>query len=135
MSNYSRGYFSIFFLYVGVIVIALTGIAIGLTAIVKTTTRLPQQVQRDQTLLDLRIQSSREIRQALGKPFPPLQPLPPITARLAHTVGSRVVVSQPVFRKMTQEASDALASGSERPSSSWGTQSSAYAEIDRHAYQ
>jgi hypothetical protein len=135
MSNYSRGYFSIFFLYVGVIVIALAGIAIGLTAIVKTATRLTQQVQRDQTLLDLRIQSSREIRQALGKPLPPLQPLPPITARLAHTVGSRVVVSQPVLRKMTQEASDVLASGSDRPSSSWGTQSSAYAEIDRHAYQ
>ncbi len=132
---HSRSHFSVFFLYVGVIVIALTGIAIGLTVVVKAGTRLSQQMQRDGTSSNPKIQRSREIRQALGKPLPHPGPLPPITARPAHALGSRVVVSQPVPRKMTQEAMNALASGSERSSSSWGTQSSAYAEFDRHAYQ
>ena len=81
---------------------------------VKAATGLSQQVQRDQTYLDLRVQSSREIRQALATPLPPLEPLPPITARPAHAVGSRVVVSQPP-RNLVQEARDALASGSNGP--------------------
>jgi hypothetical protein len=130
---HSRGLFLVHFLYMGVLVLALAEIGVSLTVMMQGATELSQQVQQnqDRTFLDLRLQSSREIRQALAKPLPPLEPLPPIPARLAHA-GSRVVVFQPVPRRLTQTASDALASGQEWFSSS---RTSAYAEFDRHAYQ
>jgi hypothetical protein len=79
----ARGLSSFLLMYVAVIGVALGGIAFGLTAVVKTATGLSQQTQREQTLLDDRMESSREIRQALAKPLPRPEPLPPIIARVA----------------------------------------------------
>lgn len=36
------------------------------------------------TRLSIAVERAREIRDALAKPLPPLEPLPPITAKLAH---------------------------------------------------
>ena len=121
---------TIIIMYGAVVGVALGGIAFGLTAVVKAATGLSQQTQREQSLLDRRMESSREIRQALAKPLPRPEPLPPITARVAHDVGSGVVASRADRRKLMDEARDAFA-GIKLSSS--GVQSSAYAESDRHA--
>lgn len=126
----ARGLSTTTFMYVAVTGVALGGVAFGLTAVVNAATGLSQQTQREQSLLALRMESSREIRQALAKPLPRPEPLPPITARLAHDVGSGVVASRADRRKLMDEARDAFA-GMELSSS--GAQSSAYAESDRHA--
>lgn len=73
--------------------IALVCVGLGLTAVVKAASALSQQTQRERTLLDLRMESSREIRQALAKPLPHSEPLPPITARLRHAKEHRTVHS------------------------------------------
>jgi hypothetical protein len=127
---HSRGQFFVHFLYIGVLVVALAGIGVSLIVMMQGATWSSQQVQP--TLLDLRVQSSREIRQALAKQLPLPEPLPP---RSAHAAGSRVAVSLPMPRKLSQTARDALASGYDRTSSLWGSQSGAYPEFDRHAYQ
>jgi hypothetical protein len=127
---YPRSFISAYFLYVSVICGALMGAALGLTVIVRPTNELPQQAQREPTLLDQRIDSAREIRAALAKPLPRSEPLPSITARVTHVVGSRVVASKVDRRKLMDEARGAFASI--EPSSS-DVPSSAYAEPDRHA--
>ena len=131
MTN-SRGYVFVLSLYIGVLVLTLGVITMGLTAVMQNAPRPSQQVQRKPTLLDLRVQRSREIREALAKPVPPPEPLPPRTARPAHALGSRVMVSQHRPHKLLREDRDA--SASEGSSSSRGFQSS-YAEFDRHSYQ
>jgi hypothetical protein len=109
--------------------IALVCVGLGLTAVVKAASALSQQTQRERTLLDLRMESSREIRQALAKPLPHSEPLPPITARLRHAVGSAVASINPDRRKLMDEARGAFASPQWRSS---GTQLRAYAEFDPH---
>ena len=42
------------------------------------------RAEREKTVLNGRIESAREIRRALARPVPPPDPLPPITAKLAH---------------------------------------------------
>ena len=69
--------------------IALVCVGLGLTAVVKAASALSQHTQRERTLLDFRMESSREIRQALAKPLPQPEPLPPITARLSSRSGFR----------------------------------------------
>ena len=49
-------------LYIGVVGLALAGIAFGLTAVVKAATGTLQQTQRERTLLDVRVERAREIR-------------------------------------------------------------------------
>ena len=109
--------------------IALVCVGLGLTAVVKAASALSQQTQRERTLLDFRMESSREIRQALAKPLPQPEPLPPITARLHHAAGFAVASINPDRRKLTDEAHSAFASP-QWPSS--GTQLKAYAEFDPH---
>src|SRR6476659_7015757 len=109
--------------------IALVCVGLGLTAVVKAASALSQQTQRERTMLDLRMESSREIRQALAKPLPQPEPLPPITARLHHAAGFAVASINPDRGKLTDEARSAFASP-RWPSS--GTQLKAYAEFDPH---
>ena len=80
-------------LYIGVVGFALAGIAFGLTAAVKAATGTLQQTQRERTLLDVRMESAREIRQALAKPVPHPAPLPPVTTRVTRALGLTVVAS------------------------------------------
>ena len=75
------GRFTRFFIYAG------TALLIGLSVsqAVIALEILGPRVQVDKTLLDQRIASSREIKQALSTPLPPVEPLPPITAQLANS--------------------------------------------------
>lgn len=112
-----------------VVGIALVCVGLGLTAVVRAASALSQQTQRERTLLDLRMDSSREIRQVLAKPLPQPEPLPPITARLHHAAGFAVANINPDRRKWMDEARGAFASP-QWPSS--GIQLKAYAEFSPH---
>jgi len=58
-------------------------------------------------LLDYRVESSREIRQALSKPIPRPEPLGPITAKLARSLEATTLAAKP---KLSKQAADAFAS-------------------------
>jgi hypothetical protein len=86
--------------------------------------------------LDIRMESLREIRQALANPLPPPEPLLPITFRAAHrtrnALASATAASPSHHRKLIAEARNVLAKI--EPTTPM-PQFNAYAEIDRHAPQ
>ena len=70
----------------GVVAFTLMGgIGLGVAAIATTAVVSSPSVQ-DKTALQLRIESAREVREALAKPVPAPAPLPPITAKLERPV-------------------------------------------------
>lgn len=75
------GRFTKLFIYSGTALL----IGLGISQAVVALEILGPRVQVDKTLLDQRIASSREIKQALSTPLPPVEPLPPITAQLANS--------------------------------------------------
>ena len=83
------GRFTRFFIYAG------TALLIGLSVsqAVIALEILGPRVQVDKTLLDQRVASSRDIKQALSTPLPPVEPLPPITARPANSRAVQVASS------------------------------------------
>src|SRR5882724_9459317 len=125
-----RSFLSSYFLYVSVIGVALTGMALGLPAAVPPATGLSQQTQQERTVLDLRMENAREIRQALARPLPRPEPHSRITIRASHAVGSAAVPSNAHRRKLIAEAREVFANI--EPSTS-DARSSAYAEPDRHS--
>ena len=78
--NSDRQFFSNYFLYVGVISLALAGVTLGLMGGVLTSIISGLAVianpeaelsEQGRTALDFRMQSLREVRQALARPLPP----------------------------------------------------------------
>jgi hypothetical protein len=69
--------------------------------------------RREKTVLDERIATAREIREILSRPQPPIEPLPPITAKLANPVPTKVVGmdTKQTPRRLPKEAMDAFAMG------------------------
>ena len=86
---------------------------------------LSQTAEIEKTLLDTRVESSREIRQALAKPIPRPEPLGPVTAKLARSIEATKLAATP---KLSKQARDAFASA-DRPAAPSGT----YAVPDRHS--
>lgn len=121
-----RSELTIVLMYVGIIAAAAGGIAFSLQMVVQASAGLSQITERDKTLLDLRIESAREIRQALNTPIRRPEPLPPITARVANAEAAKAPRSGRVA--LTQEARDALASSDWSPSPSHS-----YPVVDRLA--
>ena len=71
---------------------------------------LASQPERTQTRLSVAVDTAREIRAALSKPQPRLEPLQPITAKLAY---GHLKPGSPTARqriKLPKEAMDAMAS-------------------------
>jgi hypothetical protein len=100
---------SAFLIYFGVITTALLVVVVGLTAVVHASTGWSQATAREKTLLELQVESSREIRRALATPTV-MAPLPPITARPAHDPREIAAVSRNLVRtKPSQAAMDAMA--------------------------
>jgi hypothetical protein len=99
--------------------------SLSLAVVIGAGAGLSQPVETEKTLLDHRVESSREIRQALLRPVPRPEPLGPITATLARRVEPTKLVAKP---KLSKEARDAFASGdfSASPSQS-------YVLPDRHS--
>lgn len=140
--THDRSFVPSYFLYVSVIGIALAGIALGLTGVGLTGIASGLTVATNQetglsrqapTNLDIRMQSLREIQQALAKPLPRPEPLPARTARgmhrVTHAVSYAAVAPKANRRKLMDEARKVFA-GIEPTTSD--IPSSAYAEPDRH---
>jgi hypothetical protein len=90
--------------YGGVLATSLAVIAGGLLMVVKASAALSHSTPRDKTVLQSRIESSREIREALARPVT-IPPLPPITARPL-----RQAMPLPAkVRPLPPEAMDAMA--------------------------
>ena len=67
------------------------------------------QSRREKTVLDERIATAREIKEALRRPIPRPEPLGPITAKLANPQGSKMASSPGKKIKLSQAALDAMA--------------------------
>jgi len=123
-------------MYFGGLTIALTVTGLGLMAVVKASAGLSESSPRDRTLVELQIESSREIRRALATPVAQPPRLPPITARPARDVreSTAALTRNPVQKKLSDEAMNAMAMDQ---SGTYSSQSSSrdYAVRDRHAVQ
>ena len=130
-----RSQSSVILTYFAVVAMALSALALGTTAIVKASTGVSEASARDKTLLELQVESSREIRRALATPVASPAKLPPITARPARDIRAAAVhqTTKPAQAKLSQEAMNAMAMDqSATYSSSFRSSSQDYSVRDRH---
>ena len=141
----NRSFLSNCFLFVSTIGIALMSVSLGLmgAALISIASGLAVVANNDAdtglsqpgaTYLNVRMESLREVRQALATPLRSPAPLPPVVTRISRASGSAPrfngVIAQSSRHRWTAEARNML----ERIESiAPDTQLSAYAEIDRHA--
>ncbi len=104
----ARSTSSLLLIYIGAAATALSVVVLGLTAVVKASTGWSQASPREKTVLELQVESSREIRRALATPVV-TPPLPPITARPARDMRETVAVQEKKPARV-----EAAASGDER---------------------
>lgn len=125
----TRSHSSLLLIYIGATFTALAVIALGLMAIVQASAALSPAGPRDKTVLELQVESAREIRRALAVPVI-IQPLPPITARMARDPRSVASAQdrKPARTALSQEALNAMAMG---PSEAPRPARNSY--LDRHA--
>jgi hypothetical protein len=129
---------SLLLLYVGVIAAALAVIALGLTTIVKASTSMSHTSAREKTLLELQVDSSRQIRQALATAIA-IPPLAPITARRDLRDTAAAQANKSLRTKLPQGGMDAMAMDQSGTSSSSASSSAAsspaarYTVHDRHS--
>jgi hypothetical protein len=74
------------FKYAGVIAVAIVFTALSLHTVIQASVGMSTTSPRAKTVLDLQVESAREIRAALDRPQVSLEPLPPITAKLARSL-------------------------------------------------
>jgi hypothetical protein len=81
------------------------------------------QSPREKTILDERIATAREVKEALRRPIPRPEPLGPITARVANPQGSKIVSAPEKKIKLPRAALNAMAmdQGDVRSSASYST--------------
>lgn len=84
---------STLFVYLAVVATLLGGIGAALMVVAKSAV-VTQQTAQDKSPLQVRLESAREIREALAKPVPAPQPLPPITAKLSKPL-TKVAAAKP----------------------------------------
>ena len=129
----SRSQSSVIVTYFAVIAAALSALALGTTVIVKASTGVSEASVRDKTMLELQVESAREIRRALATPVAVPAKLPPITARPARDIRAAALPAKPVRAKPSQEAMNAMAMDqSGAYSSSVQSSSQNYSVRDRH---
>jgi hypothetical protein len=117
-------------LYLGTVAAALSVIALSSMAVVKSSAGTSANTSREKTLLDLQVQSSREIRRALATPVT-IPPLPPITARPARDLREIAAVHEkrPARPKLSAAALNAMAMDQSGASASSAQN---YPVYDRH---
>jgi hypothetical protein len=123
---------SVVLVYFGVLAASLAVIALGLTAVVKASAGMSEAGARDKTLLDLQVESAREIRRALATPVSTPR-LPPITARPARDIRESAASQAKNRTKPSQEAMNAMAMDQSQMHSSGEFSSPDYSVRDRHA--
>src|SRR4029078_6124671 len=82
----ARNWSKAFLTYCGVAAALVSCSGLSLAVVINAGAGLSQTAEIEKTLLDTRVESSREIRQALAKPIPRPEPLGPITAKLSHSL-------------------------------------------------
>jgi hypothetical protein len=96
-------------IYIGAAATALSVVVLGLTAVVKASSGWGQASPREKTVLELQVESSRNIRRALATPVV-TPPLSPITARPAREIQTVAVQEKkPARVKLPQAAMNAMA--------------------------
>ena len=121
----ARKWSNAFLTYCGVAAALVICSSLSLALVINAGAGLSHTAEIEKTLLDYRVESSREIRQALSKPIPRPEPLGPITAKLARSMEATKLAAQP---KLSNQARDAFASA-DLPAVS----SRSYAAPDRHS--
>ena len=125
----TRSTLSSLLIYIGAAATALSVVILGLTAVVKASTGWSQTSPRDKTVLELQVESARDIRRALAIPVV-TPPLPPITTRPARDIQTVAVQEKkPARVRLPQAATNAMAmdqSGAYQSAPS-------YTVSDRHA--
>jgi hypothetical protein len=128
---HTRTHSSQLLVYIGAVFTALAVIALGLLAIVQASAALLQSSPQEKTVLEIQVETAREIRRALAVPVV-IPPLPPITASLARDVRAVATaqVRKPARTAIPREALNAMAmdqSEATRPAQH------VYSAPDRHA--
>jgi hypothetical protein len=102
----ARKWSNAFLTYCGVTAALVICSSLSLAVVINAGAGLSQTAEIEKTLLDYRVESSREIRQALAKPIPRPEPLGPITAKLAGSIEATKLAAKP---KLSKQARDAFA--------------------------
>jgi hypothetical protein len=76
--------------YVGILGALALSVGYAYSSITFETEAGAAQSRREKTVLDERIATAREIKDALRRPLPGPEPLGPITAKLANPAGSKI---------------------------------------------
>ena len=103
----ARKWSNAFLTYCGVVAALVICSSLSLALVINAAAGLSQTAEIEKTLLDYRVESSREIRQALSKPIPRPEPLGAITAKLARSMEATKLAAKP---KLSNQARDAFAS-------------------------
>src|SRR6478672_7385208 len=121
-----RGIPSLLAIYFGIIGTLVAGAGLGLTKIVDASAGMALHSGREKSLLDERIATARNIKQALAKPVARPEPLAPITAKPEHAASKVAAAPTSARPRLPAEARDALASADfsarsqSRPALSYG---------------
>jgi len=118
MPNKQRLITQLLAIYIGVLGALVLGCGYVLTRVIADE-ELSRGSSRE-TGLDQRIQTARQIKETLAKPQPSIEPLPPITAKIANSHPAKTVAGEkPKTLKLPPEVRDVMAMDN-----SWGGHSS-----------
>jgi hypothetical protein len=100
--------------YFSVLGIVGLGAGVGIAKVMGSPEET-REYQRAKSILDERIATARQIKEILGRPQEAIEPLPPITTKLANPKASQVAVHSPQERpkrlqvRLSPEARNAMA--------------------------
>ena len=119
-------------LYALAVLVPVGCTALAVTWIIAAADGLPNEREPPKTVLDIRVESAREIRRALASPVLLPEPLGPIKAAAANASGGAKGLSLTAARSRRQpaEARNAFASGA--PDWTAGVQATEVRSFDRH---
>jgi len=109
MSTNNRSIPFLLTVYVGVLGTLALCVGYAYSSVTFETEGWETQSRREKTVLDERIATAREIKEALRRPLPRPEPLGPITAKLANPQGSKMASAPEKKIKLPQTALDAMA--------------------------
>lgn len=108
----SRGLLSNIAIYMLAAFAPIVVAALVLTWLASGAEGLSSASERGKTILDLRVESVRDIRRALATPVPPPEPLGPIRTKAANALGGpKKIAAERGRPRLGSGARDAFASG------------------------
>ena len=104
-----RSWFSTLTIYLLATILPIGLASAGLLWLVSGAGGFTAKPDRSKTLLDMRIESAREIRRALATPIPGPEPLGPIRAKPAYAMGGPTKIASTPRLRLSREAREAFA--------------------------